>query len=232
MKLPPAFCWTKFGTEAGEAVSSIFRRKELERSRNSGTFLWGIGNSISPSISELIRVQPRPLLVFSPMLSAAAQADVNPAEVVLWTAALDLAGHAYRLPPYTVVTSGRGSHVFRRSHYALVCSSQASLLGDVARPSRVEPDLLRNLRTGSRLGASQVTAVVQAVGEGQDGPGRYSVAAVAELVYPYMVRLTNPVPVPADLVPRAASSAADLRTVTDRLIQSRQLATTEQLVLA
>jgi hypothetical protein len=53
-ELPEAFCWTKYGAEAGEAASSILRRKELERLATGGIFLWGIGNAIGPSLEQLL----------------------------------------------------------------------------------------------------------------------------------------------------------------------------------
>jgi uncharacterized transporter YbjL len=49
-KLPEYFCWTKFGTEAGEVSHAIFGRKEIERRRNGGIFLWGIVATSVPLI--------------------------------------------------------------------------------------------------------------------------------------------------------------------------------------
>ena len=77
--LPEAFCWTKFGVEAGEPPLSIFQRKELERRRNGGIFLWGIGQSIGPSLPDLLRVTPSPEVLFSPIRTPAAAHDVSPA---------------------------------------------------------------------------------------------------------------------------------------------------------
>jgi len=54
---------------------------------------------------------------------------------------------------------------------------------------------LRNLLSGSALGASQVTAVVENLA-GRDGGGtEYAVALRASLVAPYFLRLRDPVPV-------------------------------------
>ena len=46
--LPDLFCWTKYGTEAGEDIGAILERKESERLASGGTFLWGVGNAIGP----------------------------------------------------------------------------------------------------------------------------------------------------------------------------------------
>ena len=53
MDLPRFFCWTRFGTEAGQPIEQILERKEQERIVNNGLFLWGIGNSLTPSMIEL-----------------------------------------------------------------------------------------------------------------------------------------------------------------------------------
>jgi hypothetical protein len=68
--LPDCFCWTRFGTEAGQAIVHILQRKEQERSANDGLFIWGIGNAIGPSIRELVRRTNRPEVLFSPIKSS------------------------------------------------------------------------------------------------------------------------------------------------------------------
>jgi len=42
---PPICCWTRMGTESGQELACIIRRKEFER-RIGGTFWWGIGTSL------------------------------------------------------------------------------------------------------------------------------------------------------------------------------------------
>ncbi len=39
--LPHSFCWTRFGTEAGETIEAILARKEAERQANDGVVLLG-----------------------------------------------------------------------------------------------------------------------------------------------------------------------------------------------
>jgi hypothetical protein len=122
--LPLHFCWTRYGTEAGETIEQILARKEQERLANGGTFLWGIGNAISRlSMLELLRVEPQPEAVFSPIRNKPSKKDVNPSCVVMWTVGQTLNGCRYELPAGSVVTS----HGQRTKHYALVCSSQSPL---------------------------------------------------------------------------------------------------------
>ena len=63
--LPEAFCWTRFGAEASEQAGSIFERKEAERRCNGAVYLWGIGQSIGPSVPTLLKVAPDPEVLFS-----------------------------------------------------------------------------------------------------------------------------------------------------------------------
>ena len=105
--LPLAFCWSKFGIEAGESTRSILERKEVERQRNDGVFLWGIGTSIRPSLRVLLDSTPSPRVVFTPMLSRPAERDSSPSAVVLWNTATDLDGCPYELPRHSLITSSK-----------------------------------------------------------------------------------------------------------------------------
>jgi hypothetical protein len=58
--IPRDFCWTRFGTEAGEPIEQILERKEAERIATGGVFFWGIGNAVGRSISELVRRTDEP----------------------------------------------------------------------------------------------------------------------------------------------------------------------------
>jgi hypothetical protein len=191
--LPDCFCWTRFGTEAGEAITHIFQRKEEERAANGGIFIWGIGNAVGPSIRELLQRRPRPEVLFSPIKSSPKPQDVVPAAVAAWTLGETLDGDAYSLPKHSLVTSRFDPVAPRETHYALVCFSlapitQAEPAGEISFAS------LTNLRTGRPIGASQVTAVVQCQPlNSRDGGQTYDVAIRAELVYPYFVRLRRPV---------------------------------------
>jgi hypothetical protein len=184
--LPTSFCWTRFGTEAGEPIGSILHRKEMERLANDGTFYWGIGNSVAPGVASLLERVAVPEVLFSPIKGRPRAVDVAPTGVVRWREAITLTGDRIMLPDTIRVTS-RPS----RSHYALVCSVTDPL--EVAHLGRLRFSELRNLVSGRLLGASQVTAVVRR--EVDAIPGRddgYVVALRARLVEPYFVRLTAP----------------------------------------
>jgi hypothetical protein len=189
-RLPPAFCWTRFGSEAGQSIDEILLRKERERVANGGVFLWGIGNSISSGIQQLVLSVSRPEVLFSPIKGRARLVDREPPFVVCWRAAETMEGEPFELPPGTLVTSRGGP---RRAHYALVCFSDIPLCRSESGPS-LGFDGLRNLLSGRPLGASQVTAVVNR--NGREGDGRqYTVPFRATLVSPYFVRLRSPLPV-------------------------------------
>jgi hypothetical protein len=191
--LPSLFCWSRFGTEAGEKVEAILSRKNKERIANSGIFLWGIGNALTASIRHLIELEPRPRVIFSPIRSAPKAADVNPPYIFEWTAGKTLDGRRYELPGASLVTSRPPASNRRACHYALVCASTSHLA--------INPDAetitfgeLRNLLTGRPIGASQVTAIVQRTKEKSCCSSvRYAAAMEAELVYPFFIQLTDPV---------------------------------------
>jgi hypothetical protein len=189
--LPESFCWSRFGTEAGETVDRILERKEVERSRNKGVFLWGIGSAIGPSVKELLRIQTAPEVVFSPISSRPRLVDVSPAETVAWMAARDLEGRSVSLPPWSKVTSRAPTGPRPPRHYALVCHSEVNLRLDPS-PSFLRMGELQNLRTNNKVGASQVTAVVRyAVSRKAEGPA-YAIALRVRLVAPFFVVLADP----------------------------------------
>ena len=189
MTLPTAFCWSKFGVESGESSESIIARKDTERRMNGGTFLWGIGNSIGPSLSVLVERTSDPVVAFTPMQSRAAPQDERPQRVVRWTSATGLDGLPFELPEHSTVISRAADGARGRRHYALVCHADADIRSMQA-GAVFDSGPLRNLISGSRVGSSQVTSVVQSVGI---GTGRsYSVRILARLVYPYMLELHEP----------------------------------------
>ena len=119
--------------------------------------------------------------------------DVAPSRVVVWTAAETSFGDRFELPPAVRVTSRQGDS--ERPHYALVCASSAPL--ELAELGLLDFSALRNLLSGNRLGASQVTAVVSRL-DPPPVPGvEYPVALRAALVAPYFVRLREPLLVSA-----------------------------------
>lgn len=192
MDVPRWFCWTKFGAESGEAPGEIVQRKELERRNNDGVFLWGIGNSIAPALSDLLEVQEDPAVLFSPMVSRPRDVDVAPDGVRRWIVGERLDGRRYDVPRNCIVTSRLGARSF---HYALVCCSDMPLrlAEDIA--DGLDVTSLRNFASGRPLGGSQVTAVVEKRRTLVGGGRLYPVALSARLVYPYLVRLTESVKV-------------------------------------
>src|SRR5665647_1443535 len=96
--IPPVFCWTKMGTEAGQPLEDILRRKELERRVGGGLFAWGIGNSlgVNPMLAQQEMQRNDVDVLFTPMRSAAKQIDVAPGQVLLWLDCIDEAGKLTR----------------------------------------------------------------------------------------------------------------------------------------
>ncbi|ADG72958.1 conserved hypothetical protein [Cellulomonas flavigena DSM 20109] len=186
--LPSQFCWTKFGTEAGDEVDAIRARKESERRSGGGLFYWGIGNSVGPSLRLLVSQVREPEVLFTPMLSRPAYLDVNPASVASWRFGVGLDGvpHALR----TGVVTSKSPVVNRaRRHFALVCHSEDRLDVDLDYEGFTSSSVV-NLRTGAQVGSSQVTSIVRRVPE--LGGGRpYRVAFRARLVAPYFLTLTS-----------------------------------------
>lgn len=203
MNMPPTrFCWTRFGTESGEPVEDILARKEAQRRAHDGMFLWGIGNSVGPAIRELVRLECAPKVLFSPMRSKPKAVDVRPSQVFAWTQATTLEGEEWEMPVgLRVVSRGSTEAGFqKRFHYALVCRSTTPLFakGQTARQSLCYEEMV-NLLSKNKLGHSQVTAVVERLTRSHDphasGGTTYPVGFDAELVYPYFVRLGEPLSV-------------------------------------
>jgi hypothetical protein len=154
MPVPSCFVWTKFGTEAGQSISDILRRKEKERIDNGGVFYWGIGNAVGPSIIELLRHCDKPEVLFSPIKSTPRRVDIAPESVVTWTVASGLDGEPHRLPVWSMITSR--FNIGRAHHYALVCRSDSSLMDGLSTAAphvdKVSIGDLRNIVTGRSLG--------------------------------------------------------------------------------
>jgi hypothetical protein len=193
MPLPKFFCWTRFGTEAGQLANHILERKEQERVANGGTFLWGIGNAIGPSMREFLQLTQDPEVLFSPIKSIPRREDAAPSSVVVWTSATTLLGNPFPLPDCSLITSRYDPMSPKIAHYALVCFSGTPLAASKS-DEQIAFAGLRNLLTGRPVGASQVTAIVQAKRSEPEGRHLYDVAIRAKLVPPYFLRLLDPLP--------------------------------------
>lgn len=195
MPLPDYFVWTRYGTESGEAVESILARKEQERHASGGIFLWGVGNSVAPSVRKLLaRLKGRdPCVVFSPMLAPPRAVDVSPPEVVVWQSARGIDEQEWEMPAGTLVTSRGGpAGVSKSRHYALVCQRNEPLRVNDSGDRFAIADLA-NFASGNPVGHSQVTAVVHRTSRSAGGP--YVAAVIATLAYPYVVGLSDPMKV-------------------------------------
>jgi hypothetical protein len=188
--LPVAFCWTRFGAEAGESSSEILVRKEAERQAGGGVFYWGIGSAVGPALETLIGCVDGPEVLFSPIASRPRQVDVSPTHIVRWSAGQTLSGKSMPLPRHAWVTSRWDPERPGAARYALVCRSDEPL--NLEHHGELSFGSLRNLRSGTPIGASQVTAVVR-YDASRPGRGRaYAVALRASLVSPYLLRLVAP----------------------------------------
>ena len=190
-------------------MPEILARKERERRANGGLFLWGIGNAVGPGMRELLRRSSDPSVLFSPIKSRPRAADASPPRVAAWTAAETMDGQPYELPSGSVVTSRLDRDQPKASHYALVCRVERPLQPEEAGLS-LDFCGLRNLTTGSCLGSSQVTAVVETTGDicGADRD-RYPVAWRARLAWPYFVRLHEPRDIDLQMLLRTVRLAGD-----------------------
>ena len=194
MPLPDAFVWTRFGAEAGQSIEDIIARKERERQQNGGVFLWGIGNSIGPSLPSLLRSQSMPMVAFSPMKSKPRAVDVEPGQIAIWCRATTTIGEHYSLPAGSMVTSRYVPG--RNKHFALVCRSDRPLSIETGYEA-LDINGLVNAKSGTKVGFSQVTAVVEKRKEPSTVERKYSVAMCCQLEHPFVITLQEPEILPA-----------------------------------
>ena len=194
MPLPDAFVWTRFGTEAGQSIEDIIARKERERQQNGGVFLWGIGNSIGPSLPSLLSSESMPVVAFSPIKSKPRAVDVEPGQVAIWHQATTTNGEHYSLPAGSMVTSRYVPG--RNKHFALVCRSDRPLLIETGYEA-LNMNGLVNAKSGTKVGFSQVTAVVKKQEEPSTFKQEYNVAMCCQLEHPFVITLQEPEILPA-----------------------------------
>jgi hypothetical protein len=190
------------GSEAGQGLADIIRRKDLERECGDGVFAWGIGNSVGPAIRHAKHTERVAKLeaLFTPMKSAARTIDVAPAAVVMWTSYLTDAGTSETLPEHMLITS-RGqaeSGEEKRGHYALICHS-SSPLANQSICEAIDHRSVCNLLSSNPVGASQVTSVVR-YRSASSRQATYPVLFRAELTGQAFVRLVAPVVLAGELL--------------------------------
>jgi hypothetical protein len=190
-------CWTKMQAEAGQPLSRIVDRKELERKIGRGLFFWGVGTPLGPGVSA---AGGRPIkLIFSTMLSPPKLIDSAPSSVLVWRKYYDPRAGLSDLPSHVLVLSrGQTPAGPKLRHYALVCFRRAVL---TLRPGRLfDPSVYRNVGGSQRVvGPSQVTSLLKRV-EVEEPRGRYKVDMQAKLISPYCVRLEDPAALRVDEV--------------------------------
>jgi hypothetical protein len=191
------------GTEAGQPLETILRRKELERRVGGGVFAWGIGNSLgmAAKLAQQEAPQGGVDVFFTPMRSAAKQVDVEPGQVLLWLNYVNEEERQNSLPSHMVVTS-RGSSTStgnKRSHYALICNGDEDITSPVNKGA-IDANRTRNFVSLNPLGASQVTAVVRYQANNSDLPEKlYPVTFRAKLHGAGFVRLVSPIVLDGEL---------------------------------
>jgi hypothetical protein len=219
--IPKSFVWTKIEAEGGQSIDRILHRKELER-QSVGKFWWGIGESKSEKIRQLVTAYPHPAVVFSKMRSNAHSRDHHPDGVLLWQAYHSNGGDV-SLPPYVVVTSRAHASKGRLKthHYALVCENQAGL--PKSGGGILDIGSLRNYGEGGKsIGSSQITAVVQRAASSCDSMS-YPVTARATLAAPYAVQLSAPRQLSAREIRLLDDASLDGKTKSDWLSVATQL---------
>ena len=190
------------GSEAGQDLDTIIRRKEMERTTGRGIFAWGIGNSIGPAV-EYARTaigDANLQVLFTAMRSAPKSIDVAPSSIAVWLSYQTKRGDVLPLPDHVLVTSRahQGEGFEKQNHYALICSADVPL--DAQHESMaVCPDGVRNLVSFNPVGASQVTAVVRRV-EGHVDERAYPVLFRAKLAEQCFVKLASRVVLSGDLL--------------------------------
>ncbi|RAR66126.1 hypothetical protein C7401_103433 [Paraburkholderia unamae] len=193
--LPPTFCWSRIGPDAGVDLPTLILRKEWERRQGGGRFLWGIGQSLGSSAQVAALRTGSLLALFSPAASRprAAVKRAGRADVVVWNAWIDASGQVRQLPQHVFVTSSATlpSGAAREHHYALVCVSPTEL--SIGSSLRLHPERLRSVNTGKAPSPSQGTVVVDCVERAAQAGGKsHALVFTAELEAPYFVRLTQP----------------------------------------
>jgi len=197
MTLPETFMWTKMGWESGVRLADILRQKEVERQAQGGLFLWGIGTTVSAERLRALRERVQvPHIVFTKMVSGSKPVDYEPDTAMAWRQYVDPATRQPQPLPtqYCEISRGgkaRPSFCRRATPIPLDPTDLVVRVGDY-----------RNLGAGhDRIGASQVTSILERRADAETAPGReYRVEFTAELVWPYVARLADPIAVPVGTV--------------------------------
>lgn len=201
--IPEVFCWTKMGSEGGQSLEEIIRRKEMERLAGNGTFCWGIGNALgdSPALARQAVNPDHIEVLFTPLKGPPKHIDVVPRNIVIWLTYVGADGRLEKLSDHMLVTS-RGinpSGQSKRRHYALMCTSDRPI--GINGSEIIDATRARNFGSATRIGSSQVTAVVSYDRRPEPFPrSPYRVAFRASLIDDGFVRLATAVELRGNLL--------------------------------
>jgi hypothetical protein len=201
------------GTEAGEPLSFILHRKEIERQACGGLFFWGVGNPMGAGLMELKARVSEPMVLFSEMLCKPAARDAAPSGLLLWLSYMNDKNEEADLPIGSLITSRRTTASGRPKsvHYALVCASDRPLCSEPV--GQLHARNLVNIVSGRPVGSTQVTAAVQHSHQYGTKGAKYTINFAAQLRGPGQVRLVRFVELERnDLVEsREAADRGDVR---------------------
>jgi hypothetical protein len=185
------FVFTKPGTEAGETLSAIVKRKEKERAAGKNMFWWGVGSSLGDDLLAIgSTVGEIPIIFIAHDRSPQVKTEnSHPKRIVRWTKYKSAHGAEQDVPPFAKVTSRWDEK--KRLHYALVCSSEKELIADLGGP-RFDINLCKTFRKGRIPGTSQMTALVEGdLSDLRHREGGYRILFRANLVMPWQAKLTR-----------------------------------------
>ena len=188
------------GDEAGQPLSNIIIRKEMERKLGKGLFMWGIGNAIGQGIEVLLGRVKNPKVIFSKMKSKAKLIDNSPSKVFLWYSYVDRFGEIIPIPDHIFLTSrALSGRKIKQKHYALVCRKNDEIGQEKWQP--IKFSAYKNIDSGKeKVGFSQVSAIVERNGGSNGIDIEYPVMFSAGLVSPYFVTLIHPVELPLKIL--------------------------------
>jgi hypothetical protein len=185
-------CWSRMQAEAGQDLSAILQRKEIERRAGNGQFFWGVGNAPAVMVSAFSRMKLPVEVIFSTMKTRPKPVDSAPSKILVWRRYVGRDGGVRPLPPNALVTSRADTFVGPKTkHFALMCFSRDPLKLQHGEP--FDPHAFRNAsEAGASVGASQVTALLRRISASTDETD-YEVNLRATMVGDYWVRLADPI---------------------------------------
>jgi hypothetical protein len=220
LTVPEQFCWVRLRDDAGLGPGTIIESKEHAREQDDGDFLWGFGLNIERPMGQMVNATSDPVCLFTPMLTPPKVRSTVAEGAILWRGAM-VNGSRVPMPTHARVTSGKARTSQKKPRrWALVCRSEASLSGQTEGSSFSKADVWNFPKTPAerpKNPGDQQTTVPVTYHQGSAVSDRnYRVLFRAQLAPPYLVELTDPVPVPSDMARRYAAGEFD---ALDRLVR-------------